>query len=136
MKISIILKLNIWWKFTLYIYKTNWFLCILPFSKTNLQQILLVPTARTWTSWKYKYTFVIINVLCSLEQDLISTGSQPDLVDWTSNILLAWQLFLFHWNPVFSLWFGQVWLTHSQAYTWRDWSLVKKTYKCVPYQTL
>ena len=26
------------------------------------------------------FTFVIINVLCSLEQDLISTGLQPNLV--------------------------------------------------------
>ena len=47
-----------------------------------LLQILLVPTARTWTSWKYKYNLFtfIINVLCSLEQDLISTGSQSNLV--------------------------------------------------------
>ena len=59
----------------------SWFLYILPFPKKNLLQILLVPTARTWTSWKYKYNllaFLIINVICSLDQDLISTGSQFD----------------------------------------------------------
>ena len=63
--------------------KTNLFLYILPFPKNNLLQILLVPTARTWTSWKYKYnlfTFVINNVLCSSEQDFISTESQLNLV--------------------------------------------------------
>ena len=63
--------------------KTNLFLYILPFPKNNLLQILLVPTARTWTSWKYKYnlfTIIIINVLCNLEQDFISTGLQPNLV--------------------------------------------------------
>ena len=60
--------------------KTYLFLYILPFPKKNLLQILLVPIARTWTSWKYKFnlfTLVTINVLCSSEQDLISTGSQP-----------------------------------------------------------
>ena len=73
--------------------KTNWFLYILPFPKKNLLQILLIPTARTWTSWKYKYnlfTFVIINVLCSLEGDLISTMSQPNLVWW----LIDWLSYL------------------------------------------
>ena len=63
--------------------KTKLFLYILPFPKNNLLQILLVPIARTWTSWKYKYNlfaFVIINDLCSLEGDLISTMSQPNLV--------------------------------------------------------
>ena len=64
-------------------FKPNLFLYILPFPKNNLLQILLVPTARTWTSWKYKcnlFTFIIINVLCSLEQDLILTGLQLNLV--------------------------------------------------------
>ena len=64
-------------------FKTNLFLYILPFPKNNLLQILLVPTARTWTSWKYKYnlfTFKVINVLCSLEQDSISIGFQLNLV--------------------------------------------------------
>ena len=70
---------------TIYIvqFKTNLFLYILPFPKKNLLQILLVPTARTWTSLNYNFnlfTFTIINVLCILEQDLISTGSQPSLV--------------------------------------------------------
>ena len=64
-------------------FKTNLFLYIQPFPKNNLLQILLVPTARTWTSWKYKYnlfTLLIINVLCSLEQDLISTELLLNLV--------------------------------------------------------
>ena len=63
--------------------KTYLFVYILPFPKNNLLQILLVRTARTWNSWKYKYnlfTFININVLCSLEQDLTSTGLQLNLV--------------------------------------------------------
>ena len=72
--------------------KTNLFLYILPFPKNNLLQILLVPTARTWTSRKYKYnlfTFIIINVLCSLEQDLISAQFslmiEPVISYWLGN---------------------------------------------------
>ena len=50
-------------------FKNNLFLYILPFPKNNWLRILLVPTARTWTSWKHKYnlfTLTIINVFLDL----------------------------------------------------------------------